>query len=954
MRTIEFNDEQLFDTDPVYTFDGNTVSLQGEVSLDAEFPDDMVVKGYTTNGIAGYTPVTASFGIPVREVDATLNGAPTGSIVVGYDARGNILFAEQLAEGMTRTVVSFESETNGIARIEIWDDVQTMVDNIDPASLLDGAADVVAGLLDAATGGGLLGGDDPFLVVDLAEILPIAVSDAAVSLSYPAGVGGGIGLPAFDRITFDRDFDAYVEGDGTLTGTDGEDLIEGGDDDGSISGGEGNDVMRGGAGNDTLDGGAGGDFIDGGDGTDTVDYSGSADGVAVDLGDGTGSGGTAEGDTVVGVENIQGSDQDDVLTGSDAANILRSGAGDDILSAGAGDDTVIGNDGNDILEGGAGADTLDGSDGTDWVSYASSDAGVMIDLNVGTAAGGHAEGDILTSIERVAGSAHDDALTGSDARDFMRGEGGDDTLSGGVGIDRLDGGTGADILDGGAEADWALYTESSEGVVVSLTTGETSGGDATGDTLISIENLQGSDHADTLTGDAGTNILFGRSGADILSAGGGADMLVGGAGADTIDGGGGFDWASYDRSGEAVTMDFATGIHTGGDAAGDVLINIEAIRGSDHDDRFVGDASANHFEGGNGDDTLIGGAGNDTLDGGAGADTFDGGIGQDWVTYVNSASAVTVDLAANTASGGDAEGDTFAEIERIMGSRFADEISGSAEKDTLAGAGGDDILRGNGGADRLEGGAGADFLDGGASLSDTALYTNSAAAVHVNLEAGTATGGEAAGDTLVAIERLSGSAFDDTLTGDAGDNVLRGSVGDDTLNGGDGEDALHGEDGADTMNGGAGIDTVNYFRSDAAVVIDLAAGTASGGHATGDQLLNIEDIQGSNFADVLVGDAEANFLHGNGGDDVLTGGAGRDILDGGAGADTFVFGTDDDNDRIQDFEAGTDLIQIIGGGFGDLLIDDHELGASVKYGTTSIVVLDVAATDLGAEDFIFA
>ena len=93
----------------------------------------------------------------------------------------------------------------------------------------------------------------------------------------------------------------------------------------------------------------------------------------------------------------------------------------------------------------------------------------------------------------------------------------------------------------------------------------------------------------------------------------------------------------------------------------------------------------------------------------------------------------------------------------------------------VAGAG-DDIIVGNEADNVLEGSAGADDIDGDAGL-DTASYAGSSTAVTVNLSDGTASGGDAEGDSFTSIENLSGSAFDDTLIGDSSDNVLEGGDG---------------------------------------------------------------------------------------------------------------------------------------------------------------------------------
>ncbi|MGE5516219.1 MAG: calcium-binding protein, partial [Bacteroidota bacterium] len=101
-----------------------------------------------------------------------------------------------------------------------------------------------------------------------------------------------------------------------------------------------------------------------------------------------------------------------------------------------------------------------------------------------------------------------------------------------------------------------------------------------------------------------------------------ANTLVGGAGADRLDGGLGSDTASYAASSVAVNVNLATGVNSGGDAAGDVLVSIENLIGSFYDDVLAGDAGANALNGGAGIDTLVGGGGADSLIGGTGKDTY--------------------------------------------------------------------------------------------------------------------------------------------------------------------------------------------------------------------------------------------------------------------------------------------------------------------------------------------
>ncbi len=215
-------------------------------------------------------------------------------------------------------------------------------------------------------------------------------------------------------------------------------------------------------------------------------------------------------------------------------------------------ETLMGGTGNDLLKGGGGDDILNGGDGNDTATYADSKVGVVVNLTLTgaqTVSAGHA--DTLVSVENLVGSHFDDVLTGDAGANTLDGGAGKDILIGGAGHDELIGGAGDDVLvggagddqiDGGAGNDTASYAGSMAGVKVSLATdGEQATGGGGKDTLISIENLQGSSFDDVLTGDDGKNILIGGDGADTLDGGRGKDVLMGGAGADKLTGGAGAD-----------------------------------------------------------------------------------------------------------------------------------------------------------------------------------------------------------------------------------------------------------------------------------------------------------------------------------------------------------------------------------------------------------------------------
>jgi len=556
-------------------------------------------------------------------------------------------------------------------------------------------------------------------------------SGAGVSVDLSTGVASG-GDAAGDTLT-------GVEG---VVGSAFADVIQGGAGDNVFYGQADSDVLKGFGGNDVLDGGDGADILDGGDGSDTLlggagydvaSYASARSAVTVNLGttgaQDTGGGGV---DTLTGIEGLTGSAFNDVVYTAAAGGTVDGGAGDDRLYGEAGVDRLLGGSGGDHIYGSAGADIIDGGADFDFVRYDFSSAAVSVDLGGGSRSGGDAQGDSLTSIEGIVGTAFGDALYGGAGdnifygqagNDVLKGFGGNDVLEGGDGDDNLFGGAGADILRGGAGFDVANYNETS-GAVVNLTTG-VNGGSASGDVLTGVEGLEGGFYADTFTGDAGANSLYGMAGDDVLrgmagddvlDGGQGSDHLYGGIGADLLRGGDFVDLARYDDAAEGVWVDLAQGKGFTGEATGDILVQIEGLVGSRFADTFVGDGGVNTLYGQGGDDLLSGGAGDDTLEGGdgndhlyggAGADALRGGDGYDLVRYDTEASAVWVDLGLGSGQAG-AAGDTFSSIEGVVGSAGSDMLIGGSGANTLYGQAGDDTLRGESGNDALYGGSGAD------------------------------------------------------------------------------------------------------------------------------------------------------------------------------------------------------------------------------------------------------
>jgi Ca2+-binding RTX toxin-like protein len=253
--------------------------------------------------------------------------------------------------------------------------------------------------------------------------------------------------------------------------------------------------------------------------------------------------------------------------------------------------------------------------------------------------------------------------------------------------------------------------------------------------------------------------------------------------------------------------------------------------------------------GGAGDDSLLGQAGNDRLNGGKGADILRGGTGFDTADYSHAPAAVIVDLKSG-GQGGEAQGDTYFDIEQVAGSAYADTIRGSDNADVLDSRGGNDVLDGRGGNDVLRGGAGADNMNGNTGF-DTASYYTSSAGVAVDLGQGSGSSGDAAGDVLTSIERVQGSnTGDDTLGGSFAFDVLEGHGGNDNIDGRAGADYLSGGAGDDTLKGGAGNDGLSGGNGTDTAIYD---GVQSGYQVTQNQdgSWTVRDLAGNEGIDTL-------------------------------------------------------------------------------------------------------
>src|SRR5450830_43849 len=741
-------------------------------------------------------------------------------------------------------------------------------------------------------------------------------------------------------------------GDGgvTIYGSNANDLLYGGAGVDTIIGGSGNTYFEGGAGADVLTGGT--------QGVNTAGYKNSGAGVTIDLTTGHGTGGDAQGDVLTNIQNLIGSAYNDTFVANDKINRLDGGSGGSdtvsyaasttgvtvnlITGTGSGGyaegDTyvniqnVIGSAFSDVFIANTLANHLDGgSGGSDTVSYASSTAGVTVNLSTGVGSGGSAAGDTYTHVQNVIGSAYNDIFVANiDANSFDGGSGGLDTVS---------------------------YVNSAAGVTVNFVSGRGVGGDAEGDTYNRIQNVIGSAHDDTfIAGPDSRNFDGGIGGSDTINYGastaavtvnmvtmsgsGGyaqnntyaniqnatgssySDTFISSLAANHFDGGlGGSDTVSYALSNAGVTVSLYDGSASGGYAQGDTLAHIQNVIGSDYNDTFIASSEVNNFEGGlgvntvsyfyatgsvmidltntigtgtggslyaNGDSfshiqNLIGGASDDTFIASSDANKLDGGIStsgsHNRISYTASNAGVTVDLNytdGTGTSGGYAQGDQLLNIQDLTGSSFDDTFVSNAANNNFDGGGGSlhnrvsyaastsavtvDLTQTDGGgtsggyaqgdtliniqdltgsqySDTFVASSAANALNGGVGGSDTVSYAraNDGIGVTVNLVLGTGSNGFAAGDTYVNIQNIIGSSYNDIFV--ASNDINR-------------------------LDGNGGSDTVNYAASNAGVTVDLVAGTGTGGYAQGDTYINIQNVVGSAADDVFVASAAANTFDG--------------------------------------------------------------------------------------------
>ena len=818
-------------------------------------------------------------------------------------------------------------------------------------------------------------------------------------------------------------------GNDSLDGGAGNDSLDGGDGDDSLDGGTGNDTMAGGNGDDiyyvretgdvvtetnadtttggiydrvysylstytlpanveyghiqlttgnitgtTLSNGLwaslGNNTLDGLDGNDWVYYSVGAvtgtNGVTVSLAitteQDTGGSGT---DTLLNIENLYGSNNNDNFTGNDGDNNFYGDGGNDTLSGGLGNDNLNGGTGNDSLDGGAGNDTLDGQGNTDTATYLSAGAAVTVSLAITTAQNTVGWGtDTLSNIENLSGSNFADNLTGNTSNNVLIGNNGNDTLDGADGDDTLDGGDGDDRLTGGLGNDsliggigWDVLDGGTGNDTMVGGGGGGGGSDIyyvrdAGDVVIPTDSGTDIDQvfsylsAYTLGANIEIGYIQSSTAANItgnelnndLYPGQGNNILDGMAGINTVN----YFFATSDVT---VSLDITSAQNTGGSGT-DTLLNFHNISGSNFADNLTGNTSNNSLSGRDGNDRLTGGLGNDRLNGGAGVDRF--------VFNTTPNATSNLDVVDDFLSGTDKlvfNNNVFSVL-TALGTLPAGNLRSGADITTAADA--DDFLIYNTTTKAL-------YYDADGSTAtiapiQIATLTNVATLLPSDIEIeGNITG-------TTGNDILTGTTGNDTLLGLAGNDNLNGGTGNDSLNGGTGNDTLDGGAGNDTLDGFEDTDTATYLSASAAVTVSLAITSAQNTVGWGtDTLSNIENLSGSNFADNLTGNTSINVLIGNNGNDTLNGGEGNDTMRGGEGNDAIIGGNGIDvadhssatsntvlelgrSKAAKDGQGGADTLAGIenlkGGAFNDIMVGDNnanvlegENGEDILYGS---------------------
>lgn len=538
-------------------------------------------------------------------------------------------------------------------------------------------------------------------------------------------------------------------------------------------------------------------------GVDTLNYSGYRHNQRIDLNSETFSnvGGQIGNLTIARgtvVENTIGGLRHDILIGNSVANRLEGSNGDDELTGGGGSDILIGDGGADVAIFAGNVE-----------EYSITTVGAVTTVTgLGARAGDGA--DTLTGIESIRFANATVALGGDPNNPVEVGPNAiasfttEDGTAFDIGLPYeaffdLDAGTvliyAATLADGSPLPSWLTFdvaTQIFNGTApvsainavfkIRVIASDQSSSVSSNFSLTITEALGAG-----IEGTSGPDQLYGTFRSEYMGGLDGDDRLHGSAGSDQLYGGGGTgDIVDYGTSNAAVTLNLGTGAASGGDAEGDILLDIEGASGTNFADNITGTEFGNQLFGMGGDDILEGIGGIDSLYGGDGNDrlsvrldngsTVDGGAGVDTlfvdgqdITFASIASIEAIELASSSMI--------------LTGSQFA---TGLAKNSAISGNG---IITVN-----ME--VGVNFVASGMAFAeaDVAMVVNGTSGIDI-------------------IKLGLGNSTGNTVNGGDGVDQIRGSQGIDTINGDGGNDKIMGLGGADVLTGGAGNDQFRYFAA---------------------------------------------------------------------------------------------------------------------------------------------
>ncbi|MEH1909353.1 beta strand repeat-containing protein [Nostoc sp.] len=641
--------------------------------------------------------------------------------------------------------------------------------------------------------------------------------------------------------------------------------------------------------------------------------------------------------------NIIGTNGNDTLLGTNSADTINGKAGNDIITANQGNDTLTGGGGKDkfVYNFDANFGFTDGTftDATDTIT----DFG-------GVGKGISPTAAVIPEVDTI--KFQGDGLT---ARNLLLTENGSNleiTFEGGTGakiilqnfalenLDNLSLSTGASVNLGNILFDGQTSITDSFDVFNANSTQSSIFNLNTVTFLNDLDNnVNGFDDSnDVINGQGGNDKINGLSGNDLLRGGAGNDTLVGGAGNDYLVGGAGNNTLVGDAGDDILNVGFSTGNNLLSGGVGDDRLDAIAstgdnlLNGGDGNDNLSTSGNSsfylqnayNRTDPSLGNNTLNGGAGDDHLDANysSGDNLLNGGDGNDNLLAIGDDGRYATPTSGNNTLNGGA-GDDRLDAFASTGNNL---LSGGDGNDTINAS-----ITGN---DTIDGGTGNDLLSFG-------NYFNSTKRITSTFNATTNSGLITDGTHRVSyknIERLNilGTEYDDLIVGNNGNDTLSGGYG-----------------GNDTIDGGAGDDvlSVDYSNATEDITTTFNATTNIGEITAGTNLVSYKNIErlnilGTYYNDNIVGNSGDDTLSGGyGGNDILIGGKGNDSLIGGSGTDTFAFNSFNQGiDRLDDFKATNELIQVTADGFGG--------GLSIGSLKTSQFTLGASATT-SQERFIY-